>query len=177
MADLISGENLTAAIKYLRGMNTDVLERLNNCAGDTRKRQEAIREYIISLGINPTDEYVAVLEFLCTHEAHPNVDEIFSALNPTMPALSRTRIYSILEILAKLEAIRVVQVENNEMYYDTDPSPHGHFVCSSCGDIVDMPLSKNVDCVAKLPIGALLNTVQLLCMGECKSCQQRKNLN
>lgn len=152
-------------------MNTDVLERLNKCGEDTLRRQEAIREYIISLGINPSEEYVVVLEYLCNNKAHPNVDEVFKALNPSMPALSRSRIYSILEILSKLEAIRVVQVANNEMYYETDDSPHGHFVCSKCGDIVDMPLTKNVDCVAKLPMGVVLHTVQLMCIGECRSCR------
>lgn len=154
-------------------MNTDVLERLNSCGSDTRKRKDAIREYIRSLGINPSEEYVAVLEYLCGSKAHPNVDEIFRALNPSIPTLSRSRIYSILEILSKLEAIRVVQVENNEMYYETDSSPHGHFVCSRCGDIVDMPLSKNVDCVVRLPIGAALHTIQLLCIGECNGCQKQ----
>ncbi|MCD7969613.1 MAG: transcriptional repressor [Alistipes sp.] len=157
-------------------MKAEVLKRLDSCAGDSRMLQTAIREYIDTLGIVPTDDYVSVLEYLYTDRRHPTADDIFNALGREKPELSRTKVYTILEILSKLGAVKVIQIDKYTTVYDGDTTPHGHFICSKCGEVFNVAIPGNVSSVIDLPAGSALNEVQLLCIGECKHCRS-KNIN
>ena len=43
-------------------------------------------------GIKPSMQRMAVMEYLMTHRTHPTVDEIYTALHPSMPTLSKTTV-------------------------------------------------------------------------------------
>ncbi|MCC8034570.1 MAG: transcriptional repressor [Rikenellaceae bacterium] len=157
-------------------MNAEILKRLGSCADDSRMLQTAIREYIATLGIDPTGEYVSVLEYLYTVKRHPSADDIFLALDGHLPELTRTKVHTILEILSKLGAVKVIQIDKYNTLYDGDTTPHGHFICSKCGEVLNVAISGNISSVIDLPAGAALEEVQLLCIGECRNCRDR-NIN
>ncbi|MCD8103327.1 MAG: transcriptional repressor [Alistipes sp.] len=157
-------------------MNSEVLKRLEGCAGDPCMLRSAIREYIATLGIDPSEDYVSVLEYLYTDGRHPTADEVHNALSPENPGMTRTKVHTILEILSKLGAVKVIQIDKYNTHYDGDTTPHGHFICSKCGEVINVPVTGDVTTVVGLPQGASVSEVQLLCIGECRHCRDR-NIN
>lgn len=155
-------------------MNTDVFKRLEGYAGDQHERRSAIWEYLHSLGIKPTDEYIAVLEYLFTNRDHPGAEEIYSGLKSSLRGLTRTKIYTMLDVLSRFGAIGMLKVGKHDMYYDADTTPHGHFICNTCGGIMDVYIGSNAGDTVQLPAGAVLHEIQLTCVGECKLCRDQQ---
>ena len=40
---------------------------------------------------------IAIMEYLMEHRTHPSADEIYTALSPSMPTLSKTTVYNTLK--------------------------------------------------------------------------------
>ncbi len=118
------------------------------------------------------------MEYLIAHKTHPSADEIFSALYPSIPTLSRTTIYNTLNTLAEQGAIRALDIDPRQLHYDGDTVPHGHFLCMSCGMIEDIAfdvpkfeeLTRN-----RAPKGAAVRSVQVTYKGICSRCNIENN--
>ena len=41
--------------------------------------------------IKPSVQRIAIMNYLIEHRTHPTVDEIYTALSPSIPTLSKTR--------------------------------------------------------------------------------------
>jgi len=93
-----------------------------------------------SNGIRPSYQRIKVLEYLYQKGGHPTVDEIFSALSPGIPSLSKVTIYNTLHTLIKAGLVREVDIDESEMHYDITLTSHGHFVCASCGTIYNFSI-------------------------------------
>jgi Fur family transcriptional regulator, peroxide stress response regulator len=86
-------------------------------------------------GIRPSYQRGKVLEFLHQKGGHPTVDEIFRALSPEIPSLSKVTIYNTMHTFVEAGVARVVNIDEGEMHYDLNLSNHGHFQCESCETI------------------------------------------
>ena len=96
------------------------------------------KKYLESYGIRPSLQRMAVMAYLMEHRTHPTVDEIFLALAPAIPTLSRTTVYNTVSMLAAHGAILALDLEAGQMHYDGDTRPHAHFLCTCCGHIYDI---------------------------------------
>jgi Fe2+ or Zn2+ uptake regulation protein len=76
-----------------------------------------------------------VLEYLQQHKGHPNAEEIYEALAPEIPTLSRTTIYNTLHTFASHGLVNCLSIDGVEIRYDSMLESHGHFKCSACGSI------------------------------------------
>ena len=94
-------------------------------------------------GLRPTYQRIKVLEYIKQKESHPTVAIIFEALNPQIPSLSKATIYNTLHTFIEAGLIRDIMIDEGETHYDYLLSPHGHFLCKSCGAISDFPI--NID--------------------------------
>ncbi len=99
---------------------------------------EKAHDHLISYGIRPSVQRMAVMDYLLDHPTHPTVDEIFSALASVIPTLSRTTVYNTVSMLAECGAILSLDLEAGQMHYDGDTRPHAHFFCTRCGHIHDI---------------------------------------
>lgn len=90
--------------------------------------------------IRPSHQRLKVLEYLSGHLTHPSVDQIYTALHKEVPTLSKTTVYSTLNVLAAAGLVRVVNIGDNETRYDINVEEHGHFKCEGCGTIYDFSL-------------------------------------
>ncbi len=95
-------------------------------------------ELLRDAGIKATPQRLAILKYLDTHHTHPTVDEIYSALRASYPTLSKTTVYNTLETLKSHGMVEMLTIEPHETRYDLDTSPHHHFLCKSCGRIIDI---------------------------------------
>lgn len=135
---------------------------------------EKAREYLSEYGIRPSVQRMAVMEYLMEHKTHPTVDEIFSALSPLIPTLSRTTVYNTVSMLAGCGAILALDLEAGQMHYDGDTLPHAHFICTCCGRIHDIIPDtegwRQMLAAAPPPPGAQITATQLNYKGLCARC-------
>ena len=94
--------------------------------------------YLRQYAIKPSMQRSAVMNFLLKNRIHPTIDEIYLALSPTMPTLSKTTVYNALDLFVELGAVRALVIDDKNVRYDVDISSHAHFMCRSCGNIHDI---------------------------------------
>lgn len=132
------------------------------------KSTDDIRTLLIDAGVKPSLQRMVVANFLNEHHCHPTVDEIYSALQPAYPTLSRTTVYNTVKILTDAGCIQALTLDGDCTRYDFDTSPHGHFLCQKCGMVFDVPI---MSC-PPAPEGFEVHTSQLSFRGVCPSCQK-----
>ena len=87
--------------------------------------------YLMQFAIRPSVQRTAVMEYLMNHKTHPTVDEIYLALSPGIPTLSKTTVYNTLNLFIEKGAVQMLTIDEKNARYDADTSKHAHFYCSS----------------------------------------------
>lgn len=128
-------------------------------------------QYLRQFSIKPSVQRSAVMNFLMKNRIHPTIDEIYMALVPTMPTLSKTTVYNTLDLFVEKGAVQALVIDGRNARYDVNISAHGHFMCKSCGkiyDVFDLDAS-----MFKLPetTDFKIDSVDVSYFGVCKSCQ------
>ena len=96
-----------------------------------------LTELMHDAGVRPSVQRIAVLSYIVNEKSHPTADDIYVALAPKYPSLSRTTVYNSLRTLAEAGIVRELEIESGIKHYDfARQAPHGHFVCRQCGHIV-----------------------------------------
>ena len=95
-------------------------------------------ELLRAHNIRPSLQRIAVMDYLLTHRTHPTADEIYGALAPHIPTLSKTTVYNTLALLVEHGAAAHITIDPRESRFDGDTSPHGHFLCTVCGTLYDV---------------------------------------
>ena len=117
--------------------------------------------------VRPSMLRIAVLEYLMHTKAHPTIEEIYHALHPEIPTLSKTSVYNITKLLTEKGLTKAITIDEKQIRYDADVSMHGHFLCERCGRVLDFSLTGISD-------GALdgfhIHTKEVYYSGVCKSC-------
>lgn len=127
--------------------------------------------YLRQFSIKPSVQRMAVMEYLMNNRTHPTIDEIYLALSPTMPTLSKTTVYNTLDIFVERGAVKSLLIDEKNARYDVDVSAHAHFICRSCGSIHDIfnvspslfqkPTSKSF----------FIDAVEISYSGICNKCK------
>ncbi|MBP3440015.1 MAG: transcriptional repressor [Tidjanibacter sp.] len=134
------------------------------------------KEHLEKFGIRPSVQRVAVMDYLLKHRTHPTVDEIYQALAPQIPTLSRTTVYNTLHLLYKHGAILVVVIDGITAHFDGYTHPHAHFLCTECGKVYDVELKDPSFIEHNAPENAAeIRDAQLYYKGICKECADKKN--
>lgn len=134
-----------------------------------------VAEHLITHGIRPSVQRMAIMEYLMEHKTHPTVDMIYQDLISQMPTLSRTTIYNTLTLLEEKDALTTLSIDSRNVHYDGDTSPHAHFMCRKCGKIYDVPVSEETEKLNYLPDTFKVEHVKLYYTGLCDDCQKSEN--
>lgn len=121
-------------------------------------------------GIRPSLQRIAVMDYLATHRTHPTADEIYAALAPQIPTLSKTTVYNTLALLVRQGVATQLHIDPREARFDGDTTLHGHFYCEECGTLYDIPFSA-LPVLPALPEGYALRETQLYYRGLCAACR------
>ncbi len=95
-------------------------------------------QYLRKFSIKPSVQRTAVMDYLLNNRIHPTIDEIYLALSPSMPTLSKTTVYNTLDLFVERGAVQALVIDEKNARYDVDISAHAHFICRSCGAIYDI---------------------------------------
>ncbi len=97
-----------------------------------------IAETLRTHGIRPSVQRIGIYRYLTENKNHPTADMLYTALQPSMPTLSKTTVYNTLRLFEHHGLVQTVPIENDEVRYDADTEFHVHFKCTRCGGICDI---------------------------------------
>ncbi len=96
---------------------------------------DQITQQLKQKGVRPSYQRIRVLQYLHDRAGHPNAEEIYEALLPEIPTLSRTTVYNTLHVFASFGLVNCLSIDGVDTRYDGMLEKHGHFQCHQCGMI------------------------------------------
>ena len=87
-----------------------------------------------------------IKNFLMGRKDHPTADIIYMNVRQQLPNISLGTVYRNLTLLADIGEIQRLRVGDGVDHFDADISPHYHFVCTECGNVVDLQMD-NIDSI------------------------------
>ncbi len=128
--------------------------------------QQALRSH----GLKASTPRVAILRYLRSVDTHPTAEKIHEVLLPTMKTLSLGTVYNTLRTFQSCGLASELTIQKGESRYDGNISPHGHFSCSVCGELYDIPLQLHSH---RVPEGFQVDSHQHFFYGCCPNCATR----
>ena len=119
-------------------------------------------------GISPSFQRLKIYSYLRGTKSHPTAYTIFNKLKEEIPTLSKTTVYNVLKLLSSKGLVNQVRIEDNELRYDAETREHGHFKCTSCGNVHDVFLQQ--DLFGMVEKKHKISEIQFNITGVCESC-------
>jgi Fe2+ or Zn2+ uptake regulation protein len=120
-------------------------------------------------GIQPSQQRIRIYEALASVKTHPSAEAVYRSLLPEMPTLSRTTVFSSLDLFARAGLAQRLSITGSEVRYDADCSRHVHFRCRSCQGVSDLPGLKAPE-EPRLGGGYVLEASHFFLEGLCPAC-------
>ncbi|MDR1745675.1 MAG: transcriptional repressor [Tannerella sp.] len=137
---------------------------------------ELRKKYLVKHGIRPSLQRMAIMDYLLDHHTHPTVDEIYTAISPRIPTLSRTTVYNTLKLFVSQGVALYISIDDRNARFDGVIDKHAHFRCKDCGRIIDIPLSGREELFTELQ-GMIVDYTSINIKGLCKLCAKQKRLS
>jgi len=135
---------------------------------------QTIQEKLQEVGIRPSVQRMAVMDFLMKNPIHPTIDMIYSELHKEIPTLSKTTVYNAVKTLSENGAIKTIFIDEKNLRYDADTGKHAHFKCNICGDVIDLPI-KNLQIDMENDQNLFITESHLYYKGYCEKCKIKIN--
>jgi Fur family transcriptional regulator, peroxide stress response regulator len=122
-----------------------------------------------------TRQLEAVFQALQGDPTHPFADEIYRRVRKKLPRISLATVYRNLQRLVEAGKIRTVLLGERVARYDPETSDHDHFICESCGRVIDLFLERDrqVDLTSLASDGYIVTAHKLTVYGVCRACVGR----
>ena len=120
----------------------------------------------------------AILAYLRSTDVHPSADMVYAHLKPEIPDLSLGTVYRNLSMFRPQGTVGSVGTVNGVERFDGNTVPHGHFICTGCGRVLDLEgvtLPQEALDAAKTCSGGSIEGFQLQFTGLCAACRQKLN--
>ncbi len=132
-------------------------------------RSEPPPDRLRNLGLTPTIQRLAVLDYLEQTTEHPTADQILTAIRKKFPSVSRATVYNALDALTKAGAVLKLYIDTSAARYDADFDPHAHFICRVCGGLHDIDVP-DMQCLEEHARGHHVETMRTYAYGVCSDC-------
>ena len=141
----------------------------------SEKQLKRYEESIAQDGLRLTRQRKHVYGALLQRQDHPTAMEVFLRAKPEMGSLSLATVYNVLETLAERGLVRKVHLDSGSTRYCANNAKHGHFTCTGCGAVMDVPLlpGAELEKLHHLPRGYTVTQQEVSLHGVCAAC--RKN--
>lgn len=105
---------------------------------------------------------------------HPTADALYTRIREQFPNISLGTVYRNLSLLVDLGEIQKLSCGDGIDHFDYDTSPHYHYVCKSCGKIVDLPMqtANALETEAKKHINGTVDEHTIYFYGTCEDCSR-----
>jgi len=120
-----------------------------------------------------TKQRRVVYETVKNTYSHPTADWIFEQVRDELPKVSLGTVYRNLGVLKEEGLVREIYGNDRRAHYDADTSPHAHFMCSSCDQIIDVRGVQPIDWrTLKDLVGCNVAEQNVVFGGLCAHCCQ-----
>ncbi len=115
----------------------------------------------------------AILSYLRQTDVHPSAEMVYEHLRSGYPDLSLGTVYRNLGIFKAQGLVASLGTVNGVERFDGTVEPHVHFVCGTCGSVLDMPDLEVPEQLCKKvaqTTGGKVESCQLTFTGLCSEC-------
>ncbi|MGN1004101.1 MAG: Fur family transcriptional regulator [Oscillospiraceae bacterium] len=121
----------------------------------------------------------AILDAIRSTDIHPSADWVYQTLRPAFPDLSLGTVYRNLARFKEEGLVISVGTVQGQERFDAIVTPHTHFVCQTCGAVMDLPGLKaeenlDLDRIARQN-GVKIDHSTLIFYGTCSGCSPKDN--
>lgn len=134
---------------------------------------ELIKNRLKSKKIKPTYIRLKILDYLETNKTHPTAEEIYKKLEKEIPTISRTSVYNTLNVFHEKGLITPLFITGLEARFENNISPHHHFFCEKCGQIIDLDIECDYFKKGKVK-GHRITELHGYFKGICRECLKKK---
>ena len=111
-----------------------------------------LRKRLRSVNLRPTRQRVALGWLLFAKgDRHVTAEMIYEEAKLVRANVSMATVYNTLNQFTEVGLLREIAVEGSKTYFDTNPSPHAHFLLEDSGALIDVPA---VDLKGRQPAAA-----------------------
>lgn len=134
--------------------------------------------YLRKYDIKPSMQRLAIMDYLLDHCCtHPSVVQIYDALSPMMPKLTKATVYQSLRLFVEHRAILMITINEHNVHFDADISPHAHFLCKRCSRIYDLPVPPGIKYVEPQLLGDhVVSEMYFYYKGTCLECLAKERV-
>ncbi len=121
----------------------------------------------------------AILTCLRGTNVHPSAEWVYNQLKPEIPDISLATVYRNLSLFKQQGLIASVGTVNGVERFDGITAPHVHFICTSCGSVLDFPqveVPASLNRSVESRCGGRITGCQLSFQGTCGACLKKLNL-
>ena len=118
----------------------------------------------------------AILDCIRNTKCHPTAEWVYRQLKPNFPDLSLGTVYRNISMFKEENVIQSIGVVNGLERFDYCTEPHTHFVCTDCGQVLDLEhvtLPQSV--LDEAAAGGSIIGYQLQFTGICPQCNQKRS--
>jgi len=91
--------------------------------------------------VKVTSQRVRILEYLDSTKGHVDAETLHRVLRKENPSLSKTTVYSNLELFRQKGLVSVLTISGTERWYELERGMHHHLLCDECGRIYNIDIS------------------------------------
>jgi len=132
----------------------------------------SLRDTLAGRGVKPTFQRLTILGAVMDNRSHLTIRALHAALVRRIPTLSKTTLYSTLELFAAKGLVRALTIDPAEVRYDGVLAPHHHFQCTSCGRILDIEITCLTGRTGEIH-GHRIDEVHGYFKGICRDCRAK----
>ncbi|MBP3477037.1 MAG: transcriptional repressor [Lachnospiraceae bacterium] len=116
-----------------------------------------------------------IKDFLMSRKDHPTADVVYMNVRQEYPNISLGTVYRNLTLLADMGEIQRLRVGDGVDHFDADTSAHYHFVCSECGNVIDLKMDNidNIIDIAGLNFDGEIQGHVTYFYGICGNCRKK----
>ena len=124
-----------------------------------------------------TKQKELILDIINKSYSHPNAYDIYLECRKVIPNISLGTVYRNLNLLVELGEIISFTCGDGSVHFDFTTANHYHFVCKTCGQIHDLPVSMVRDTSEFLtePVDGRIDSHSVFFYGECGDCVRQKS--
>lgn len=100
---------------------------------------DTMKASLVSRGISPTPQRLAVADVLLSKPQHLTADQVHARVNTGARKVSVATVYNTLKLFSAHGLLREVVIDPGRVFYDSTTTEHHHFYDITTGELSDIP--------------------------------------
>jgi Fur family peroxide stress response transcriptional regulator len=104
---------------------------------ELRRMIRRFEETVRRAGVKLTHQRLEIYREVAATGEHPDIETVYKNIRRKMPTISLDTVYRTLALFTDLGLLTTVRPRGERTRFDANTGVHHHFVCTSCGEMVD----------------------------------------